>query len=175
MKKVFFILLVIFIYNADCFSQQKSYFIITAGPSIPIGEFADKDLMSSSSGLAGVGQSLNISFAKVSVNKIGFAFELRGQRNPLSVRAIRKSLNGAKFFNGVFSTGSPTAPPTFTTYPDWEVEKKSWWSVAATGGLYTEVPAFNSKNISFSARAFLPCFSKDLLLTITVFALRNCI
>jgi hypothetical protein len=158
MKKMFVAALLLFLFTSEIFSQKSqaknSYLTLSAGPSFPIGDFASKDLLSDKSGFAAVGQSLNISYTKISLNKIGFSIELRGQRNPVDVKAMEESLNKSVFATGFWASNGGMPPPQIpgTTFSNWNVKKNSWYAGSAMGGICAEVPLGSSKKTTFNAK-----------------------
>ena len=139
-----------------CLSQNRSYLSLSAGAAIPFRNFSNKDVTKNSSGLAGVGQSLNITYQNVAANKVGFAMELKGSRFPLANKAVEKKLNDTPIEDfgliRVSHERSPAPQTTYTTYNNWQVKKSSYLSAALLAGVCAEIPAFDSKNIFFNAR-----------------------
>lgn len=159
MKKILAAIFALLVCSAIGYSQKSftnSHFAISAGPSFPIGHFPDKNLLSDKSGLAGIGQALAISYAIRSEKPVGFLFELRGQRNPVSKKAVEKELARTPFRDvGIITPGPNPAPVSYTVYDPWNVKKSTWWSASLSAGLFYSAPAFNSGRTTLNAKALV--------------------
>jgi hypothetical protein len=68
---------------------QKGHIGLSMGPSIPLGDFASKNIDNSNSGFANTGAFLDISFAyKLGYGNFGLTALLRGQSNPINAQAL---------------------------------------------------------------------------------------
>lgn len=127
------------------FSQNissKSSITLSAGPSIPIGNFGKTENENSYSGFSNAGISASI-FYKYKLNKtFGLEAMVYGQQNSLNNFALEKNLS---------ETGFLGQEPGY--YTNWSVEKEKWQTVSAMVGASGEFPLINSSKLSFIGRA----------------------
>src|SRR5690242_16588992 len=90
MKKLFWSLSAMLFFSSNAFSQPKiaplddrGYVALEAGVAIPVGDFADDDFYSVSSGIASSGGVLGISFAYRLGKSLGLTAMFRGYSNPV--------------------------------------------------------------------------------------------
>lgn len=116
------------------FSQNKGVVSISLGPSIPIGEFASKDINNSSAGYAKTGALLDISFSYKLGKIFGVSVLLRGQTDNLDNAAF-----GIDLAN---QTGN-----------NWSVSSKPWSMGGLMFGGYGSFLV--SPKVSFDAKAMI--------------------
>ena len=102
--------------------DSKGYISISAGPAIPIGGFAGKNINGSNIGLANTGALFDVGFAYKLKKNIGLAALLRGQYNPVNVQPMADGMNsqisGARAYvnGGGWSSGGVMAG-LYSAYP----------------------------------------------------------
>src|ERR1700689_1901391 len=119
MKSPLFIITTICLSAFNCFSQQAGSISLTIGPAFPVGEFANSNPYSSTSGLASLGALADLSYTHRTRNSdFGFIATLRARANPIDTKA--------------------TLGPFEQQYPgyNWSVTKKPWEAAAAMVGGY---------------------------------------
>jgi hypothetical protein len=119
-----------------CSKAQVSSLDFTIGPSFPIGEYASRNISSSSSGVAKAGYTANISYAHLFKKHTGIIVSLHGQRNPIDTKAFEHYL-------------------TATGYNNWNVDKASWMVVGLRGGVYGEFISQAASSLSFTGKAMV--------------------
>jgi hypothetical protein len=126
-----------------CLAQHKSSLEISAGISLPAGDFADKDMPGDKSGLAKTGQTVSIAYQHLLSKKIGFAVSLSGYRNPLDVASLETSLASLPVTYIYFSS-QPGLPPPPSSIPPrdyhWQSKKDAWLTGSLLVGPYIELP-----------------------------------
>jgi hypothetical protein len=142
-----------------CFAQKnnrKSSLTLSLGPSFPVGSYAAKSLGNDKAGFASIGEQVNISYDLPIGKYVDISFMLYGQRNGLNRKAMEGELSQSKFYGSGFFVWSPgTVPPTnptYTTYPNWKVDKKAWLMGSALGGVSAEIPFKPTSKYSFIAK-----------------------
>jgi hypothetical protein len=118
------------------------------GPSFPIGHFADKNPSNNLSGYARPGESAVISFDQPFYKHLGLVAEIYGERNGLNTTVLANQFAGTWFFNGLGS-GYPRQ------YPNWTIDKKSWYLESALLGLCQEFSLRKNSKISLMAKAMI--------------------
>ena len=138
--------------------KNKNYLDFSAGPSFPIGEYAETDITNSFSGFANTGQLLKISYTHVVNNNFGLSVALHGQRNPIDTKAFETSLSQTSFYYGPFIGSTPYPNPTQVPshrYGNWKFEKSSWLFGSLLAGGHGQLHPQQSKKILFTAKAML--------------------
>lgn len=152
MKNCFLVIL-ISIFTVQCLYSQKDFsknsLSFSIGPSIPVGSFAGTDFSKSSSGFAKMGESANFSFDHKLNKQLSFAIVLYGERNGLNTKALASQLATNSAFFWDLSTPHPRR------YPNWVVDKKSWYLESLQIGITEEIPFSANNKISFIARALV--------------------
>lgn len=149
MKKTLFLFVLIFCSATFSYSQNKGYVSISIGPSIPIGDFASKDVNNNSAGFAKTGAVLDISFAYKLGKNLGVCAMLRGQAD--------------NFDNAAF--GNVLA---IQTGVNWSVKSNPWSIGGLMFGANASYPI--NKKISFESKAmigFLRVASPEINTTIS--------
>ncbi len=119
MKKSLFTLLLIYLSAHNVFSQKNSSLSLSIGPSLPTGEYANKDGNDPSSGLAKVGGVLDLSYMHtIGHSGLGFTAMLRARANGISSSAVLETFE--------------------KQYPDyqWSTKKRSYKTAAVLAGAY---------------------------------------
>ncbi len=152
MRKIVIGSLTLLLFSIQINAQDNNGYIgITIGPSIPIGDFASKDLANTNAGLANTGVSYDISFAhKLGGSNFGITALLRSQANPLDVQSVANGF-ASRFFG--------------TT---WVVESKPWTLGALLIGGFGSFPI--TQKVTFDPRAmfgFASVASPDMTFDIT--------
>ena len=134
MKKLITTVIVIISCIMYSYAQgQKGYIGISAGPNLPVGEYASTDFSSDAAGWAKLGVNIDISFAyQFGEGNLGIAALLRGQVNPTDAQAMED------FYNNSFSGAN------------WTVNGESWKLGGLLLGGYGSFPI--SEKTSFDTR-----------------------
>ena len=135
MKKTIIIFSSLIFFSIYSYSQSKGYVAISVGPSIPIGDFASKNMANPSAGLSNTGAIFDISFAYKLGTQFGISALLRGQANPTDAQLIANEL-------------AKEDPLTY-----WTVESKTWGVGGLLFGGYGSFPV--SEKINFDARGLI--------------------
>ena len=157
MKKIISLLPILFLIILNSYSQKensKSDISISFGPSFPLGAFANKDIYSNTSGVAKIGEAVNISYTYLVDKHFGIAASLLGQRNTINTKSFEDAFSIHKFYDA-FYTGTiadPPGNPSYSTYPNWHFDQKSWKSASLMVGGYCEFPLQPSGKISFTGK-----------------------
>lgn len=119
--------------------DKKGYIGISLGPSLPIGDFASKDISNRNAGFASIGGIFDISFAyKIGTSNFGIAALLRAQANPFDEEALAES--AANAFTGIGGA-------------NWDVVSDLWALGGIFVGGYGSFPV--SDKVSFDTRALV--------------------
>ena len=117
--------------------QQKSYFDILIGPSVPLGKLADKDGDSRKAGFAKTGEYLKLSAIRPIKKMFSFVAVIQVQRNPLSTTALENfaSKSNTQVPVVFFGEDLPQLPPpppsnSGSGFKDWHFNKSSWTSAS---------------------------------------------
>ncbi len=135
-NKYFFIAILLFALNNGYSqsSQDKEHFSLSIGPSFPIGDYANKDVSSKSSGIAKTGQVINIAYTRLLQKQSGIAVTVHGQRNPVNTKTFENYLDN-------------------TGFPNWKMEKASWLFSSLLFGGYCQFPVAGSGGVLFTTKA----------------------
>ena len=133
MEKVSGLVIALLIYVFNVFSQEKGYIAVSLGPSIPLSDFASKDIDKESAGFAKTGAIFDISFGYKIGKNFGVAALLRGQANKTDAQAMANEMGNKMSFQ-----------------VDTRVESKAWNIGAFMLGGYATVPL--EKKLSFESR-----------------------
>lgn len=149
--------MILLLASAGAFAQQHppAWFSVSAGPSLPAGDFGKSDLNDNGSGYANTGLHAAIGYQRRSGKTFGYGVRLFGQLNPLDTRGMAESFSKARFvsYAAFFTNQVGTIPPTPTNtvvYPNWQFSKGSWKMLSLQGGLTAEWPVGNEKKIFFA-------------------------
>jgi hypothetical protein len=155
MKKIILAAIISLLTVSSSYSQtagNRGYLGISVGPSFPVGNYGRKNLDNSASGFAKTGETVAISYAKLTGKHFGFAGILVGQLNPLDTKAMENSFSQMRIPLGIWSSSTTNPPPgPYTTYPNWKIEKKSWLAASLLAGGYGEFSS--GDNFSFTVKA----------------------
>ena len=124
MKRICFLLISFCLFVCHGFAQN---FSLSLGPSLPIGEYANKDGNSQSSGLAKLGGLAEISYQhSLGGGRFGWIASLRGRLNELD--------------------GSASIQPLETEFPNfqWSTNHSYWTTAALLVGGYYRLPLTSS-------------------------------
>jgi opacity protein-like surface antigen len=133
MKKVSGLIVALLLFVFQVFSQDKGYIAVSLGPSIPLSDFASKDIDKESAGFAKTGAIFDISFGYKIGKNFGVAALLRGQANKTDAQAMADEMGNKLSFQ-----------------VDTKVESKSWSIGAFMLGGYATVPL--EKKLSLESR-----------------------
>ncbi|HEX4374077.1 MAG TPA: hypothetical protein VHZ50_12305 [Puia sp.] len=152
MKNCFLVIL-ISIFAVQCLYAQKdsskNSLSFSIGPSIPVGSFAGTDFSKSSSGFAKIGEAVNFSFDHKLSEHLSFTVMWYGQRNGLNTKTFQTQLATNSAFFWDLSSSEPRR------YPNWVVDKKSWYVGSLQIGITEEMPFSANSKISFIAKALI--------------------
>ena len=149
------IALLVFIFSYSQTSPNKGYASFSIGPSFPVSDFGNDDILNNSSGLAKGGQLVNFSYSRLLGKRLGITASLHGQRNPLNTGSMEKQFSQTGISQGLWfisDPNQPLPPISYTIYPNWEFEKGSWLMGSLLLGGYGEFPLGNDK-IALTAKA----------------------
>lgn len=153
------ILFLVFIDGYAQSGHRKSYLEITAGPSFPVGAYAEKDITNSASGFARTGQVLKFTYTRLVKKHFGFAATVHGQRNALNTKALEGSFSQAQMLQPtvVISPSLNPAPAivTYGNYPDWKFEKESWWLGSLLLGGYGQFALEQAGKLMLTAKTMM--------------------
>lgn len=137
MKKIITTTIAVLIIASYSYAQDKKGFIgISLGPSIPIEDLASKDANNDAAGWAITGAIFDISFAyKLGEGNFGITALLRGQFNPIDVKALADEL--ARQYPTVY----------------WTVQSDGWGIGGLMFGGFGSFPV--SEKATFDARAMI--------------------
>ena len=137
-------------------ANHKSSLTLSLGPSFPLGKYANKNLDDDRAGLAGIGEQVNISYDLKLWKHISLSATLYGQRNGIKAKDIAADLSQRKYYDiGVFVSTPGFPPPvvtTYSTYPNWKIDKKAWMMGSVLLGATGEFPFKPSGKLSFIAK-----------------------
>jgi len=148
MKNPTILICLLLLSNNIVLAQDKGYIAVSVGPSIPIGDFASKNINNVSAGFAAGGAIFDISFAYKFGKNFGLSAMLHGQANGIDEVALESSYN--KQIGG-----------------SWNVRSKPWSIGGLMFGAYGSFPI--SEKVSFDTRAmvgFLSATSPELNITL---------
>lgn len=137
MKRTITVMIALFALITSSYSQDEKGFIgISLGPSIPIGDFASKDVKNSSAGGADPGAIFNLSFSyKLGESNFGIAGLLHGQSNPFNSQVL---------IDNVFDQSAPV---------NLTVESENWEIGGLMLGGFGSFPI--TQKVSFDTRAMI--------------------
>lgn len=137
---------------------------VSIGPSLPVGDYGSKNIQNNGSGFASTGGSVAINYYHLLSKKIGFSVSLQGQLNPLASNKLEESFNDLLIADITVWAGTnpgqiPPPATTGTKYPNWNFDKKSWWTASCLIGIYGEFPLGGDGKTEFLANiAFGPSY-----------------
>lgn len=144
------------LYCTAAFAQSRSSLEISAGASIPVGKFGDKNVQSDKSGLATTGQTVNISYRHLLSKNAGFVVSLIGQRHPLDIPSLETDLSELPASGYFFATGLSSNPPggvIIIRHYTWQGKKDAWLSGSLLAGPYAQLPLARRLFLSAQAQA----------------------
>jgi hypothetical protein len=128
--------------------SDKNTLSIWVGPSFPLGNFSSTDPSNYSSGYANPGGSAILSFEHKVKKELGLVVMIYGERNGLNTSAL-----AAQFENTGFFAGYVPGPPRY--YPNWTIDKNSWYLESVLAGVSEEIPLEKNNDISFIAKGLI--------------------
>ncbi|HYG14902.1 MAG TPA: hypothetical protein VEC12_04045 [Bacteroidia bacterium] len=94
--KILIVILFLFgsgkLYSQEDLETHNAFIGISLGPSMPVGDFASKDIDNQSAGFASSGAIFDINFTYNISRNWGFTASLRGQSNPFDENAFENEL-----------------------------------------------------------------------------------
>lgn len=142
MKKLLYLLAIAILPATQSYCQTtsfKSNLSISAGPSLPLGNFPKTDLLNNEAGFANIGQNIGIAYSYKLNKHLGLVGRIYGQRNGLNTGAMSDAYSHAGFF---------AAYGSIRKYPNWEVEKSPWLTGSVMVGLSEEIAVSQSGKVS---------------------------
>jgi len=111
MKKILLLFLICVASVSSVFSQVKNgnTFSFSVGPAFPTGQFASKDFLSESSGLAKTGGAVSINYTKFVSANFGITVCVQAQHNSMDVDVLEKEFGNS-----------------LTDFPVWSFDPRSW-------------------------------------------------
>ncbi|MBL7698599.1 MAG: hypothetical protein JNK79_10580 [Chitinophagaceae bacterium] len=155
MKKVFVTAIALLMFSLAVFSQKnpgKYYLTVSAGPSLPLGKFANKNALADRNGLAIPGETLNVLFTFFSDNGLGLALELRGQRNAIDPAGVSETIGQVVLRDFILVSTTSPRRPSYSVYSDWKVQEGTWWTASTSFGLALRKPLSSSGNLLLSGK-----------------------
>lgn len=149
-KRLLLLVNLSFLFFINSYSQaRESQLSFSIGPSIPVGNYADKNIHDEKAGIATAGGAFYLSYIPKTQKKINIVASLLGQINPLDRSSMESSFSEYKISFGSFVTWSgswppPVISPNGTSYSNWKFEESSWKLGALLLGGYKEVNAGSS-------------------------------
>lgn len=92
MKNLLSLILILLLNTIGLYAQDKGYIAVSLGPSIPLGDFASKDIDKESAGFAKTGAIFDISFGYKLGKNFGVSALLRGQANKTDAQAMANEM-----------------------------------------------------------------------------------
>lgn len=131
MKAIYLVTAVILLCSGNLVAQSmKNSFSLSAGPSFPIGKFAQSDLSDTKAGNASSGITAALSYSHQLKNNFRVEAMFYGQRNPLSRTHMEKELSEKTYFQDF--------GPRY--YTNWKVDDEKWYAGALLLGLSKQIP-----------------------------------
>jgi len=141
----------------SCFAQKpndKNVLSFSTGLSIPLGDYAATSPTNNQSGYAKAGEHLSLQFEHKLNSKFGIIAELYGQRNGINNTLLAQQFSQVKFYQPVFYNPSEPPPaPQYVTYPNFKVDKHSWYTGAVLVGAEIHIPLATTNKLFFTAKA----------------------
>ncbi len=154
-------LLLLIAISQSLFSQNtgiRPSISISIGPSIPLGDFGRYDLNEGSSGFAGIGQALNVSYVLPFHKNFGLVLSVSGQRNPLNTKKLESEFNEGVFQAAVYGTGAipifVPQPTQYIKFEHWDFKKDSWLAGNIMAGVQMNSEPINN-NVIFYSRVLI--------------------
>lgn len=167
MKKTLALFLALSTFCIHLFAQtatSKNSLTVTAGVSVPLGSYGSTAKTNlfyynpythhAGSGYAQAGPNVQVSFTHALNSLWGITGMFYGTQNTINSTTKAQQLNTTGFAEGVYgSTGGGTPPqPQYEYYPNWHVDKNSWYTAALLAGATFNLPLQASK-LAFTATA----------------------
>jgi hypothetical protein len=146
-------------------TASKNSLAVTAGVSVPLGSYGSTAKTNlfyynpythhAGSGYAQAGPNVQVSFTHALNSHWGITGMLYGAQNTINSTTKAQQLNTTGFGAGFFgSTGGGTTPPQpqYEYYPNWHVDKNSWYTAALLAGATFNLP-LRANRLSFTATA----------------------
>lgn len=131
MKAIYLITAVMLLSSGSLLAQSmKNSFSLSAGPSFPVGKFAQSDLSNTKIGNASSGITAALSYSHKLKNNFRVEAMFYGQRNRLSRTHMEKELSEKTYFQDF--------GPRY--YTNWKVDDKKWYAGALLLGLSKQIP-----------------------------------
>lgn len=143
MKNLLTLMVILLLNTFSSFSQDKGYIALSLGPSIPLGDFASKDMDKESAGFAKAGAIFDISFGYKLGKHFGISGLLRGQANKTDAQAMANEIAGKIPFD-----------------MNVRVESETWSVGALMVGGYGSFPV--DKKISIESRLMIGFLSANM-------------
>jgi hypothetical protein len=125
--------------------ETKNVLSLSIGASIPVGAFASTKPSDNSSGNAGTGEAINLSFTHKLHNGFGLTVQLLGQRNPLNTGGLGRQLDGTGYW----------FYRSYRYYPNWTVDKASWYTGSLLVGITKKISLAPNSRFSVAGRALI--------------------
>ena len=144
MRKRIILLAIIICAALSGFSQNissKSSITLSAGQSVPVGDFGNTDKENIHAGFSNAGISASLSYHYKLNKTLGLEAMVYGQKNSLNTSSMEKNLSESQF---------PGQQPGY--YSNWSVEKKSWQIGSFMLGVTGEFPSANSTKLTLTGK-----------------------
>lgn len=154
MKAIYLITVVMLLWSGSLVAQSmKNSFSLSAGPSFPVGKFAQSSASDFSAGNAATGKTVQLSYGHDLFRNFGFVVSAYYQQNALSARSFSNSLSLTGFFENYYrhSPFDPhDSPPRY--YGNWTTKNSSWRTAALLAGVYKRIPLDSDNKLSLTAK-----------------------
>jgi hypothetical protein len=138
MKFKLLFLFSILIYSNYLYAQK---WLISIGPSFPMGTFASSDIYSPYAGLASLGETLEVGYLIKQHKNVSFLIKAHGERNPINRSEISRQYDQ-------MILGTPGGPPSTlhgAPVTNWSFENHSWWTTELLAGIEVETKDKNKQ------------------------------
>lgn len=142
-----------------CFAQKvndQNVLSASIGVSVPVGDYASASPANDNSAYAKVGGHLNIEFEHKLSNRFGLIAVLHGQTSSMNNTKLAAQYSQVQFPQGVYTLTNPNDPPPtpqYESYPNFKVDKHSWYTEALLVGAATHLPLGTANKMFFTAKA----------------------
>jgi opacity protein-like surface antigen len=147
-KQILFALLCLLLLQCSYAQKEDNRDLVSfsAGASFPTGNFSSSNPSNKLAGYAKAGIAINFSFEHPLNRTIGLAAMLSGEKNGLNTAAFARQFQTTGIY---FDFNTPRH------YPDWVVEKKSWYRESLLAGITQQFPIAKNNKLSFGIRELI--------------------
>jgi hypothetical protein len=124
---------------SDSLSAQK--WQLSIGPSLPIGNFARSDINNPNSGLAILGEALEVGYLIKEHKNVSLLIKANAERNPINRSALSNQYDQ-------MILGNPGGPPSTlhgAPVTNWSFENHAWWRAGLSAGVQLQTKELNKQ------------------------------